>query len=179
MRAKGERPAMKNSTELRAWVDEAIQCLGYIKPEAASKIVKLIQDNESQHPKQISTSYRKEGEPLSGDEKKMLGIRSNAMMSKQALDDLTEKGRAVPLAAHEQTILRASLAWGRAKSISSEKDVGVGKWECLAPFPSECPGCVLAIPANLINDVGGPGALAGLEVKVVFQIVREQPRTST
>ena len=132
---------MKPSTELRAWVDEAIQSLGYIKPEVASRLVRLIQRNENQHPKQIATSHRKEGEQLSSEEKKALGLRANAMMSRDALGDLTDKGLTVPLAAHEQTILRASLAWGRAKSIASESDMGVSKWECLAPFPADCPGC--------------------------------------
>ena len=141
MHAESEESAMKHSTELRTWVNEAIQSLGYIKPEAASKLVKLIQDNESQHPKQISTSYRKEGEQLSGDEKKRLGIRANAMMSKQALDDLTEKGRAVPLAAHEQTILRASLAWSRSQNLESLGKAGVRMCEAIAPFADQCPGC--------------------------------------
>lgn len=132
---------MTRSAELRIWVDEAIQSLGYIKPEAASKLVKLIERNESQHPKHISTSYRKAGTQLSRDEKKALGLRANAFMSKEALSDVSDKGLMMPLAAHEETILRAALAWSRAKSIASEKDMGVRKWECLAPFPAECPGC--------------------------------------
>ncbi len=129
------------STELRAWVDEAIESLGYVKPDAASKLVRLMQDNESQHPRQISTSYRNEGEQLSSDEKKALGLRANSKMSKDALSDLSDKGLNMPLAAHEQTILRAQLAWSRAKSMAAEIDMGVSKWECLAPFPTECPGC--------------------------------------
>jgi hypothetical protein len=127
--------------ELRIWVDEAIKSLGYLKPEAALKLVNLIHDNRHQNSKQISTLYRKGGEQLTSEEKKHLGIRANAMMSKQAINDLTEKGLSKPVSAHEQTILRASLAWSRSNNMADGSGAGTSKWEVLAPFPDKCPGC--------------------------------------
>ena len=105
-------------------------------------------------------SYRKAGEQLSGEEKKKLGLRANARMPKAAFCDLSGKGRTIPLTAHEQTILRASRAYGRATNVASEKDVRLGKskWQCLAPFPADCPGCMRPdgklLPENEVPPTG-------------------------
>ena len=123
------------------WAEEAIRSLGYLKPETAKLIAMLIEENPTQHPRAIATSYRKEGEQIAKEEKKRLGIRANSFMSKDALDDLTEKGLANPLAAHEQTILRASLAVSRARRISSEQEQGVTQWKFSGAGSDDCAGC--------------------------------------
>lgn len=142
---------MKQSTKLAFWVDEAIGSLGYLKPTSATKLCAFMSKNLAQHPKQLSVQYRKAGTQLTADEKKELGIRSNAAMSKEALSDLSEKGRTSPLSAHEQTMLRALLACGRAQSIDSERAVGVARWEVLGAFPDQCSGCK-RLDGKIISD---------------------------
>lgn len=132
---------MIQPTSLRHWVNEAIQTLGYLKPETAEKIVQMAKKNSEQHPRAIATAYRKAGEQLTADEKKRLGLRANAFMSKAAMADLTAKGLAAPLAAHETTILCATLAHSRVANLTNEKALGITSWECVAAFEKECPGC--------------------------------------
>lgn len=62
-------------------------------------------------------------------------------MSTDALENLTEKGLANPLVAHEQTILRASLAVSRARQISSEQAQGVTEWKFSGAGSDDCAGC--------------------------------------
>lgn len=132
---------MTYSTSTIFWAKEAIRSLGYLKPETAKQIAMLIEENPTQHPKAIATSYRKKGDQITTDEKKRLGIRANGFMSKDALEDLTEKGLANPLVAHEQTILRASLAVSRARRISIEKEQGVTQWKFSGAGSDDCAGC--------------------------------------
>jgi len=132
---------MTYSTSALFWVEEAIQSLGYLKPDVAKTIAQLIEKNPTQHPKAIATSYRKEGEPITTEEKKRLGIRANGFMSKDALADLAEKGLEKPLIAHEQTILRASLAVSRAQRIVSEQAQGVTRWKFSGAGSNDCAGC--------------------------------------
>lgn len=132
---------MKHSESVRHWVDEAIKKLGYLKPESAQKILQLIEQSPAQPASAIATKYRKDGEQIEAEEKKRLGIRANGFMSTSALADLTDKGLAAPLAAHEQTILRATLAHARAVSLAKERSLGVTQWECVTAHEADCPGC--------------------------------------
>lgn len=95
----------------RQAVREAITALGLIVSEAEDRMLALLRDQMDIHPRQISTIYRKEGEQLSRDEKKGLGLRSNAFLSRQAFEDLTEDGRDEPLTAHETVLLRATFTF--------------------------------------------------------------------
>ena len=132
---------MRYPTDTRYWVDEAIQTLGYIKPEVSTKITGLINANLSESSRAIATSYRKEGEQLPVETKRMLGIRANAFMSRVALDELTEKGLANPIYAHEQTILRATLSVARVQGLEGNLSLGVTKWTFLGSDAERCPGC--------------------------------------
>ena len=97
------------SVNVGQWVEEAVASLGYLKPGVVEKLTRLIEDEFAQplqrHPRELATQVRKQGQQLSRDEKKGLGIRANAFMSREALADLTDKGLSSPLAAHEQTVL--------------------------------------------------------------------------
>ncbi|MBB2868595.1 UNVERIFIED_ORG: hypothetical protein GGI63_005239 [Rhizobium esperanzae] len=105
----------------REAVDEAITRLGLIVPEAAGRMVSLLRDQIDIHPRQIATDYRKQGEQLSKEEKKALGVRSNAFLSRQAFEDLTQAGREEPLTAHETILLRATFTYNRYRTLQSFK----------------------------------------------------------
>jgi hypothetical protein len=98
---------------------EAVTRLGCLKPYAIPTIMSLMKDGMVEHPRAIATAYRKDGDQLSRDEKKALGIRANAFMSRRAFEELSEKGRANPLAAHETTLLRAMFAENRFNRLTS------------------------------------------------------------
>jgi len=99
--------------------EEAVTRLAYLKPEAVPAIVALMQDGMVEHPRAIATAYRKAGEQLSKAEKKVAGMRTNSFMSRQAFDDLSEEGKARPLAAHETTLLRAMFTENRFHRLNS------------------------------------------------------------
>lgn len=98
---------------------EAVTRLGYLKPEAIPTIVSLMKDGMVEHPRAIATAYRKDGDQLTRDEKKAHGIRANAFMSHRSFDELSDKGRANPLAAHETTLLRAIFSENRFNRLTS------------------------------------------------------------
>lgn len=132
---------MRYPTATRYWVDEAIQSLGYIKPEAAETLVRLIDSHRDEHPKAIATRHRKDGQHVSNDDKKKMGIRANGFLSLAAKAELTEKGLESPLLAHYQTILRASLAASRARRLSGEQTQGVTQWKFAGVDAGACEGC--------------------------------------
>lgn len=142
---------MVDQESLRYWVDEAIQSLGYLKPEAAQTLCELIASDPNASHKSVSTAYRKSGTQLSAEEKKALGIRGNAFMTKEAFADLTEKGRQNPLGAHEITMRRAAFAHGRVLEISKAQRAGVKEWKVMG-LPEECPGCKRLVDAKLSAD---------------------------
>lgn len=117
-------------------VREAIQSLGLIKPDAEHVITNILEMMVGGD--RANTTVRRKEEPqLTREEKKALGLRSNAFMSVAALGDLTEAGKAIPLYAHENTALRAffttcrhrdvnqmvSQKWGKAWSGKFKYDV--------------------------------------------------------
>lgn len=105
----------------RQAIKEAISALGLIRPESEDRMLALLRDRMDIHPRQISTGYRKEGEQLSKEEKKALGLRSNAFLSRQAFEDLTEDGRDEPLTSHETVLLRATFTVNRCRTLESLK----------------------------------------------------------
>ena len=132
---------MKNPKIIRHWVAEAVETLGTIKPEACDKIANAITSNLDKSADEVARIVRKDGQQLAPEEKKTLGLRSNALFSREALRDLTEKGLEAPLEAHSATILRASLSASRAERIVDDEKLGVSEWEVIAPFVEQCSGC--------------------------------------
>ncbi|WP_395642772.1 hypothetical protein [Rudaea sp.] len=124
-------------------VREAVLTLGYLIPSAEASIVALLQVAPVEHPRAVCTRYRKTGEQLSRDEKRALGLRSNAFLSRQAFNELTPRGRSVPLQAHEVTLLRAEFTRGRRRVISTNIPADVRGFEYFKHDPSngKCPAC--------------------------------------
>ena len=108
----------------RQAVKEAISALGLIKPEAEDTMLSFLRDEMDIHPRQTVTGYRK-GEQLSKDEKRALGLRSNAFLSRRAFDELTEDGLEEPLKAHETVLLRATFSLNRYRTLESLKAADV------------------------------------------------------
>lgn len=102
---------------------EAVARLGLLKPVAEATIVTLLENRAGEHPRTTATAWRRAGEQLSDEEKRMLGIRPNAFFSRQALDELGEKGFADPLRAHETTLLRATFVMFRHRNAVSYRKV--------------------------------------------------------
>lgn len=98
-------------------VQEAIQVLGYLKSSAESSILQLLQPSLIEHPRSVCTRYRSTGEQLSREEKRTLGIRSNAFLSRRAFEELTGRGKALPLRAHEVTLFRAQFTIARKRTV--------------------------------------------------------------
>ncbi|ANL74256.1 hypothetical protein AMC83_PA00029 (plasmid) [Rhizobium phaseoli] len=113
--------ALSHTEIKRQAVREAISALGLIKPSAEDTMVGFLGDEMEIDPRQTLTAYRKGGEQLSKDEKRALGLRSNAFLSRRAHEDLTEAGREVPLKAHETVLLRATFTLNRYRTLQSIK----------------------------------------------------------
>ncbi|MCF1464257.1 hypothetical protein FS827_23450 [Agrobacterium vitis] len=130
----------------RLAVREAISRLELIVSEAEDRILFLIRDQLDIHPQQIAIDYRKNGEQLSKDEKKALGLRSSVFFSRQAYKDLTEEGCKKPLNAHETVLLRATFTYNRYRTLESFKE---DHWKNLKGFEGvkydvmtmNCPWC--------------------------------------
>lgn len=99
--------------------NEALTRLGLLKPLAAPMITGLLENLAGEHPRTACAAYRKSGEQVSRDEKRKLGIRANAFLSRKALEELSEKGLVDPLRAHELTLLRASFVLSRYRNAAS------------------------------------------------------------
>lgn len=98
---------------------EAVDHLGLLRPEAAATVINLLSNFQGEHPRSACTAYRKTGEQLSDDEKRENGIKVNAFMSRAALAEISEKGLADPIRAHEITLLRASFVTFRHRNAQS------------------------------------------------------------
>lgn len=119
---------------------ESITSLGYLKPNTASKMLGLLKELPYQTARHVATAYRKSGEQLSADEKRGLGIRTNSFMSKDAFEELTEKGLSAPLLAHEVTLLRAHFTMHRLNSYNNIVKAGIREVRHDCPF-NESEGC--------------------------------------
>lgn len=131
-----------NLNSIRALsVKEAISALGYLLPEAEESVIALLQDSLFNHPRKVCTNYRMTGEQLSKEEKKSLGLRANAFMSRKAFSELTDKGRKNPLEAHMITLLRAEFTRNRYKTVHSARMHGYDDF-VHDPSNSKCPACM-------------------------------------
>lgn len=102
---------------------EAIAALGLVISEAEGIIWHMLDFRLTDHPKARTTAYRKDGEQLSADEKRALGLRSNAFLSRRAFAELSPVGMASPLEAHERTLLRASFSLLRYRAIQNSPKI--------------------------------------------------------
>ena len=125
----------------RHFAEEAGRSLGYLTPDAIDTVVFLMGDELVVHPRETATGYRKGGEQINDDEKKALGIRKNAFMSRRALEDLTEKGLTRPLDAHEVTTLRATFAMSRTRNIAQANELGYDEFKVSSSLDGRCAAC--------------------------------------
>jgi len=123
------------------FAEEALRSLGYLRPKAIDTVVFLMGDDLVVHPRETATGYRKGGEQISDDEKKALGIRRNAFMSRRALGDLTDKGRTRPLDAHEVTTLRATFAMSRSRKVAQANELGYDEFKVSSSLDGRCAAC--------------------------------------
>ncbi len=122
-------------------IDEALNHLGLLKSSAKPSIESLINRCMAEGFKAVALSHRKDGEQLNKDEKKALGIRSNAFMSKRAASELSEKGKLKPLEAHYLTLWRADFTIDRAKRILTASSHEFGRISQLGAHRDGCAFC--------------------------------------
>lgn len=122
---------------------EAIDSLGYLLPSALPSILALLQDAVTEHPKKVCARYRGTGAQLSRDEKRAIGVRANNFLSRKAFDELTDRGKSIPLQAHELTLLRTEFTLCRKSLISQAKDPEFGPLARFThvQFSARCQGC--------------------------------------
>jgi hypothetical protein len=121
-------------------VQDAIRELGYIKPEFDKPIAAVMEANEGQHPRAISLVYRKIGDQLTADEKRANGLRSNAFLSRESFESLTEKGICRIKEAHMLTMLHAGFAYFRHRAIEGAAKHGIYQFKVFGAF-KDCAGC--------------------------------------
>ena len=133
---------MEDSFDARAAL-EAIDSLGYLLPSALPSILTLLQDAVVEHPKKVCARYRGTGAQLSHEEKRSAGVRANAFLSRQAFGELTERGKTIPLQAHELTLLRAEFTLCRKSLISRAEHPEFGPHTRFThvQFSAGCRGC--------------------------------------
>lgn len=134
-------PPLLEMPALAFFAGEAATSLGYVKPEAADTILRLLQSQVQPVDGETIDGYRKQGEQISDAEKKTRGIRKNAFMSQAAASDLTEKGWTKPLDAHAVTIRRALFAWTRVRNIRQAQELGCDQFEYDSVMDKVCPAC--------------------------------------
>jgi hypothetical protein len=140
---------------------EAVMRLGLLTPDAIPTIAQLLQEEMRDHPRAITTAYRKEGEQVSDGEKKALGIRKSGFLSRAALAEITATGRVSPLTAHETTLLRATFTLNRYRQVAQEPELRAQFGKCFVGFKHEtlhreCPAC------NKLSDLVTDGAGAAI-----------------
>jgi hypothetical protein len=122
------------------YVQESIAALGYIKPEFDTALAIMLEANEGQHPKEIARRYRKNGEQLTDDEKRSLGLRAGTFYAREALESLTEKGRSNIKDAHATTLLRAMFGFFRDRTIAGAKAADIHQFR-VSSSHAGCPAC--------------------------------------
>ncbi|MBB3694874.1 hypothetical protein [Sphingomonas sp. BK580] len=162
---------------------EAVETLKLVTPAAIGTIAGLLQDDMRDHPRAVAANYRKAGDQISDAEKRDLGIRKNAFLSREALARLTIEGRLEPLTAHERTLLRATFTLIRGRRIAKEVELQVQLGKAFLGFEHEilgrqCPACnrldgIVSDAANAhvlppSDCVAGCTANYGLRPKIDF-----------
>lgn len=125
---------------------EAIDRLGLLNSESDETISKILKNGHGLHPKKLSSDHRKSDPQLSKEEKRSLGLRSNAFMSQSAFAEISQKGLIDAIKAHETTLLRASFTIFRWKSIQSIEETKRIVGDCFAGVrfdanPDACSFC--------------------------------------
>ncbi|RZF59005.1 hypothetical protein EWE75_24180 [Sphingomonas populi] len=116
---------------------EAVEHLGLLTPEAITTIAQLLQGDMSEPPNALATRYRKEGEQISDADKRVLRIRRNGFLSRQALAEITPAGLSDPLAAHETTLLRATFTVIRHRRVAEGAKLKERLGKCFVGFAHE------------------------------------------
>ena len=130
---KLKKEAMKEALE------EAMQSLGYLKLDAFASMLKLLRSGKGHPARQLATEHRRQGEQLSAEEKKSLGIRG--FFSKRAFAELTEKGIKNPSHAHYLTLWRARMYASRARSVRLANEAECYGFTIRGGLREECPVC--------------------------------------
>lgn len=137
-------PAVRDEEFIATAAKEAVRSLGLLRDEAVPAIAALLERASGDHPRTIATAYRKQGEQLAADEKRALGLRTNAFLSRAAYNQLTERGLAEPLAAHELTLLRATFAMLRMRRAHQARALDLLAYRGEIKYDSltlDCPAC--------------------------------------
>jgi hypothetical protein len=120
---------------------EATEYLGLLDRSAAPKIADMLATVKTEHPRAITTRYRKLGPQVPVETKKTLGLRANAFLSVDAFSDLTETGKTRALDAHETSLLRASFYKIKAETLSVAWKAGFEKVRFSPSHLNECAFC--------------------------------------
>lgn len=120
---------------------EAINHLGLLQASAVNTIAEMIDFSSTEHPRAITTRYRKSGEQISPELKRSLGVRSNGFMSHTAYSELTDRGRERAIEAHEVTLLRAVFHKTKINTLSQCAQVGFLEVRFSPSHLSECGFC--------------------------------------
>lgn len=131
---------MEPDLDLRTHLSSAIQALGVVKPEAEGVLLPLLEECLVYGPRAVGTKLRKQGEQLARAEKKALGLRANAFLTREVLELLTELGRKDPIRAIECTLGRASFDFYRHRSVSGGRKAGFDAFRVMGAH-NECRGC--------------------------------------
>ena len=120
---------------------EATIYLGLLNRSAAPKLASMLTTTPTEHPRAITTRYRKLGPQVSIETKKTLGFRSNAFLSIEAFGDLTEAGKSRALDAHEISLLRAAFNKMKVETLSGAWMSGFDKVRFSPSHLEECVFC--------------------------------------
>jgi hypothetical protein len=120
---------------------EAVSSLKLLRSSAVETIAGMLSDCSILHPRAVTTAYRKNGEQLGKEDKKALGLRANAFLSKTAAAELSEAGLRRPLEAHEVTLLRAHFNAMRRAAVEKAETIDADFFE-YSTISNDCPGCV-------------------------------------
>jgi hypothetical protein len=129
------------SSELLAYARDAIDRLGYIRPEFDGTIAVLLEQSRSRGPAAAADWYHAVGEQISLQEKQALGLGSTTRFSRNALDALTERGRMYALRAHLLTLEHALRRVRWQDACKAAHDQGTDRLKIMGPH-RDCRGCL-------------------------------------
>ncbi len=124
----------------RSHVIAAARRLGVLHRQAEDAVAALLLANEGMHPHAIARLYRQSGTQLDAATKKAAGILSNADMTIEAWQALTDTGRSAPLRALNSVFLSASFGRLRERNVQQARSAGYDSFKVDAVAP-ECAGC--------------------------------------
>lgn len=122
-------------------VKEAIDYLGLLKPTSSNVLLDLIPLCRIKGLKAVTTDFRKDGEQISKDEKKAIGVRSNGFFSRIAFEQLTEAGKSRAIEAHFLTLWRADATIHRASEIITATKDEHGYLKVIGEHANGCEVC--------------------------------------